>query len=1264
MKKLLLTLTACLLLTGISRVQAQIQVALNRIVSTGNDDAEQRVSTGAMDLTSSDLEFMLDGSNAQLIGIRFGNITIPKGVVIDSAFIQFANKGDKTPVSGAATLKGQLTANAATFTTTANNISTRTTTVASVTWPGSTDTTWGNTASVANYSGPAQRTPDIKNIIQEIINQTGWVSGNALAVIATGSGVRNAQSYNGSATFAPQLIIYYRNTNFTPITFPVTKNDIWRFRDSGNINTSTWKDTTYIDSTWTFNRASFGYGDNQTTVVNFGNDTQSKHITTYFRTKVNIANSTLYDTMVFNLLADDGAVIYVNGNEVYRYNMPAGAIGANTLALTNISGINENNYVEFRLPNMFINGTNHIAVEVHQHTANSDDLNFDLAVSGQLTPITVINLPINKFSQWSYLDDGSDQDTAWRYPNFYAGRWSYGNGKLGYSDNPATTISFGSNANNKHVAYYFRKQINLPAINTVADTLILELLRDDGAIIYVNGIEVVRDNMPAGPIDYRSKSVAIIDGVGETTYYTHRISKNHFTAGINTIAVQVHQRDSISSDLGFDLALREDPRVLFITSPTTNATINGGVNLPINWVSYPSIDSINIDLSTDGGNTWNTVANKIAASLKIYNWSVPNINASNCKLRIVNSTNNLIGDTLAGTLWIYPIPTPFNPCADTLHIGCFTSVSQTRNTQLLQIPNATHRFQRIAKTGDAHSLGGTVGNNLDFTGYQGYNQSSTIGAVGVNEENTPGGVSVFYVHFDTLTGAWAKDSSGKVNLSATGLVQSTRNCSGGLTPWGTIITSEESYNTGDANTDGFTDVGWQVEYNPWTRQVMDYNNDGIKDKLWAMGRMNHENVAIANDSLTAYYAEDGGSSGVYKFVANKKMKLDSGTLYVLQRNGTSGNWIVVPNSTKTECNNVSSVISSLGGTNFNGPEDVEINPTNGMIYFTSKGNGIIYRFTDNGATVSNMENYVGGSGVSYTMSSTAGQQTVSFGTGIDNICFDNLGNLWAQQDGGQSHFWVIRPDHTPASPKVDLFATTPGGESGGLTFTPDYRYGFFSIMGQSGSNSTVTVDAATQNVVFNASSTLVIANKQYLGPLAVLPVTFATFTAAKFGENQVRLNWKTASEKNNAYFTVERSIDGATFKPIAKVTGAGNSAITRNYTFDDEKATEAVIYYRIKQTDFDGKSEYSVTRIVNMALLAAQQIQVYPNPFSNYFTINHNNNEEVTATIISIDGKTMDAIVANQTTNAITFNTNNFAPGIYFVNITTASGTQIYKLIK
>src|SRR5439155_16471341 len=89
--------------------------------------------------------------------------------------------------------------------------------------------------------------------------------------------------------------------------------------------------------------------------------------------------------------------------------------------------------------------------------------------------------------------------------------WSNGPAILGYGESQvATTIRYGSDANNKYPAYYFRREFTVT--NTAAYTnLLLESLRDDGIIVYVNGQEVFRDNMPAGPIGYRTYASSVVE---------------------------------------------------------------------------------------------------------------------------------------------------------------------------------------------------------------------------------------------------------------------------------------------------------------------------------------------------------------------------------------------------------------------------------------------------------------------------------------------------------------------------------------------------------------------------------------------------------------------------------------------------------------------------------------------------------------------------------------------------------------------------------
>ena len=1249
------------------QTQAQSPVVFTKRVATGNDDAEQRVSTGAMDLTSSDLEIMTDGSNNQLIGIRFTGITLPQGITIDSAFIQFANKGDKAPVLGDATIRGQLIANAATFASTANNISTRITTTASVVWPGSTDATW-STANV-NFAGPLQRTPDIKSVLQEIVNQGTWADGNALAIIMNGAGVRNTQSYNGSSTLAPQLIIHYKSNSFAPNSFPLAKGATWRYFDNGTLPAADWAAPAFADQGWAFGNAKLGYGDPVTTTVSFGGNAASKHITTYLRAPISVTNTALYDSLIFKVLRDDGCVVYINGVEAFRSNMPGGSITNSTLASTDVTGADEKTYVEVRVPNTFSNGTNVVAVELHQYSASSDDLAFDMEIVGKKAPLPIGNLPINKNSSWYYLDNGTDQGTAWKEPAFDNSSWESGPGKLGYSDNPATLLSFGPNANNKYITYYFRKQFNVASVAALAGTLTLNLLRDDGAIVYINGVEVVRDNMPAGPITYLTFSSSIIDGAAESTYYEFSIPKSVLVDGLNTIAVEVHQRDGTSSDLGFDLELKENTTVLKLLNPAPGSSVSAGSNYNITWTSLPSIANVNLSLSTDNGATFTSIANNVVAATQSYSWAVPNINASSCFIRIADAANNAVSDTTDASFWIYPTPVPFNPCADPEHIGCFTSVQPMAQTQIMRLPEASHGFQRIAKTGDALTFGGTMGGSNDFTGFSPKNlTSSTEGALGVNHETNPGGVSVFYIKYNPASKIWGQDSSGAVDFAAPNLVKTERNCSGGLTPWGTIVTCEETFTAGDANGDGYEDVGWNVEYNPWTRQVADYDNDGTKDKLWAMGRMSHENVVFMQDSLTAYFGEDGGSQGVYKFVANEKTKFNAGTLYVMKRTGSTGTWITVPNTTQAQRNTVSTAIVALGGTNFNGVEDIEINPLNGMIYFASKGNGIIYRFTDNGTTVSNFEDYVGNSAVSYNINYGTGNANETWGSGIDNLAFDDKGNLWAHQDGGRNHFWVIRPDHTPASPKVDLFATTPAGsEPTGLTFSPDFKFGFMSLQHPSTSNSTAVTDAAGASVIMNTHTTIVFARKNNLGA-GTLTVNFGDFWLRKIDQTTVGLNWETLAEDNSNYFEVERAMDGVNFIKIATVPAKRYSNTKQLYTFDNKNVPAGTLYYRIKYTSKTGKITYTDVKFVQIGAGSFAFGSVYPNPFKDdiRIVVNLLTADRVSFQLTDVNGRSI--LTQQQWLSAGVNNTvvklSNLASGTYFLTMASSTEKKVVQITK
>lgn len=201
-----------------------------------------------------------------------------------------------------------------------------------------------------------------------------------------------------------------------------------------------------------------------------------------------------------------------------------------------------------------------------------------LAVTSGVVSVRVDSSLCATGAVWKYLDDGSDQGEAWRGTNFNDSSWASGPAKLGYSNSPATAVSFGSNPSNKYVTTYFRRALVVqnPAIFT---NLTIGLLRDDGAIVYLNSNEVFRGNMPGGSVGYRTLASTSVSGAAETTFYSTAVSPTLLVSGTNVLAVEVHLAASNSPALGFDLFLNGAVRpVLTISAQDTNKVF--GAPLP------------------------------------------------------------------------------------------------------------------------------------------------------------------------------------------------------------------------------------------------------------------------------------------------------------------------------------------------------------------------------------------------------------------------------------------------------------------------------------------------------------------------------------------------------------------------------------------------------------------------------------------------------------------------------------------------------------
>lgn len=204
----------------------------------------------------------------------------------------------------------------------------------------------------------------------------------------------------------------------------------WKYYDQGNVGTLSWKTAIYDDSFWANGFAELGYGDgDEMTTVSYGGNPNNRYTTTYFRKTINL---TYVSQVTCRIKVDDGCVVYINGNEIFRNNLPIGTISYSTFAL---NANNENAVYSFTIPESMLQlGSNIIAVEMHQNSLNSTDLSFDFdAVLSAPPPIippfgiyinevlssnSSITLPSHQ-SKDDYIEIWNYTDTAYNLSDHY-----------------------------------------------------------------------------------------------------------------------------------------------------------------------------------------------------------------------------------------------------------------------------------------------------------------------------------------------------------------------------------------------------------------------------------------------------------------------------------------------------------------------------------------------------------------------------------------------------------------------------------------------------------------------------------------------------------------------------------------------------------------------------------------------------------------------------------------------------------------------------
>ncbi|MFN8019667.1 MAG: hypothetical protein U0P45_16320 [Acidimicrobiales bacterium] len=203
------------------------------------------------------------------------------------------------------------------------------------------------------------------------------------------------------------------------------------------------------------------------------------------------------------------------------------------------------------------------------------------ALAVPASPITV-----RGGASWRYQDGTAPVPAGWQQPGFDDRAWPSGRAQLGYGDGDEATVLPTGALGSKPITSYYRTTFDateLPA------TLTLRLVADDGAVVYVNGVEVVRDNMPSGTITSSTRAASGRSGTAENQVRTFALAPSAVVVGTNTIAVEVHQDAPSSSDLSF-LAALASTAVPATTTTTTEATTTTSSTTTVDPTTTTTID--------------------------------------------------------------------------------------------------------------------------------------------------------------------------------------------------------------------------------------------------------------------------------------------------------------------------------------------------------------------------------------------------------------------------------------------------------------------------------------------------------------------------------------------------------------------------------------------------------------------------------------------------------------------------------------------------
>ncbi|MRK00707.1 hypothetical protein GEV27_04145 [Aeromicrobium sp. S22] len=381
----------------------------------------------------------------------------------------------------------------------------------------------------------------------------GAIEADRYAVRAADSwGNRSASTAVVSAAVAPVT------------TTLVPTGSTWAYRVDPSAVGSDWNRSFFDDSAWSTGAAPLGWGTGPLATNVDVPAGQTRPVTSYYRKKFTIAPGSTFGTVTLTTRADDAVAVHVNGVEVGRSNLPAGALSASTYALSAPSTATAvANPVTFTVPvSALRTGSNTIGVEVHSMYKSTPSSSMDMSLvaeAGNQAPGTeATSTPlVPAGSTWSYLfDNAATVPAGWTTSEAATSGWRTGAAPLGWgTSGPIMTNIDVAAGGTRALTSYYRRSFAVPDASAVKK-LTLVTRADDGVAIHVNGVEVGRSNLPVGALTrttYATTAVSTASALAAPV--TIDVPVSVLKDGANSIAVEVHSNYRATPSASMDLSL-------------------------------------------------------------------------------------------------------------------------------------------------------------------------------------------------------------------------------------------------------------------------------------------------------------------------------------------------------------------------------------------------------------------------------------------------------------------------------------------------------------------------------------------------------------------------------------------------------------------------------------------------------------------------------------------------------------------------------------